>query len=376
MRWVFSIGPAAGAAGSAEESRRLRPGLLELEGRRLLSIIVTNPTDTSIPGQTDLRQAIAEANTDAGNSTITFDATVFATPMEIPLTQGELELSTPGEDVTIQGPAAGVTISGGGQSRVFQVGNVVTATLSGLTLTGGTVGFGKSGGGLYNEGTTYLNDCTISGNSSGGGGGGLDNGGVYNDEKGNLTLTNCTISGNSALSVGGGLDDLENANLTLSGCTISGNSAGGGGGLHDDGTAHLTDCTISGNSANLHAGGLYSQEGALALTGCTVSGNSAYSYSGLDNYATATLTDTIVAGNTSRSGSPSEIGGAGAADVVGTYNLIGPGGPGGISNGTGGNIVLTSLADLGLAPLGSERRANADHGACCPAARPSARAPR
>ncbi len=43
----------------------------------------------------------------------------------------------------------------------------------------------------------------------------------------------------------------------------------------------------------------------------------------------------------------------GLADAVGTYNLIGPGGSGGISNGTGGNIVLTSLADLGLAPLAS-----------------------
>jgi Bacterial Ig-like domain (group 3) len=339
---------------------RLRPGLLELESRQLLAqlppIVVNNPTDTPIAGQIDLRQAIAEANTNGGDSTITFDATVFATPTRIALTQGELELSTAGEDVTVQGPAAGLTISGGGQSRVFQVGDGVTATLSGLTLTDGYVNTGPDGGhlsgsGLYNEGTTTLNDCTISGNSAAEGSA-LQNGGFYNDEVGTLILTDCTISGNSSPLGAGGLNNLDKA--TLTGCTISGNSTGvGGGGLFNDGTATLTDCTISGNSANVRAGGLYSQEGALALTGCTVSGNTAYSYSGLDVYTTTTLTDTIVAGNVTRDGSPSDIGGRGLADAVGTYNLIGPGGSGGISNGTGGNIVLTSLADLGLAPLGS-----------------------
>ena len=34
-------------------------------------------------------------------------------------------------------------------------------------------------------------------------------------------------------------------------------------------------------------------------------------------------------------------------------NLIGTGGSGGLIDGTNGNIVLTSLSNLGLAPLGS-----------------------
>ncbi len=239
---------------------RLRPGLPELESRQLLSqlppIVVNNPTDTPITSQTDLRQAIAEANTDGGDSTITFDATVFAAPTEIALTQGELELSTSGEDVTIQGPAAGLTIGAGGQGRVFQVGTGVTATLSGLTLTGGYVNTGPHGGhlsgsGLYNEGTTTLTDCTISGNSAAEGSA-VQNGGFYNDEVGTLILTDCTISGNSSPLAPGGLNNLAKANLTLTGCTISGNSTGvGGGGLFNDGTATLTDCTISGNSANV-----------------------------------------------------------------------------------------------------------------------------
>ena len=66
----------------------------------------------------------------------------------------------------------------------------------------------------------------------------------------------------------------------------------------------------------------------------------------------ATLTDTIVAANTGTGGAPSDIGGANAAGVVGTYNLIGTGGAGGIAGGTG-DIVLTNLSTLGLAPLGN-----------------------
>ena len=46
----------------------------------------------------------------------------------------------------------------------------------------------------------------------------------------------------------------------------------------------------------------------------------------------------------------SDIGGD--TSVTGTYNLIGTGGSGGLVNGQNGNIVLTSLTDLGLAPLG------------------------
>ena len=139
------------------------------------------------------------------------------------------------------------------------------------------------------------------------------------------TLTDCTLSGNSASS-GGGLENLGTANLILTDCTLSGNSASSdGAGLENDGTATLTDCTISGNSANSDGGGLA-------------------------NYDTATLTDTIVAGNTNPSGA-SDIGGP--TNVSGRDNLVGTGGSGGLVNGVDGNIVLTSLTELGLAPLGN-----------------------
>src|SRR5580658_11270908 len=75
---------------------RMRPTLLELEARTLLStIVVNNPTDTPVAGETDLRQAIVLANTNGGTETITFDKKVFATPQTINLDPdlAQLELS-------------------------------------------------------------------------------------------------------------------------------------------------------------------------------------------------------------------------------------------------------------------------------------------
>ena len=57
-----------------------------------------------------------------------------------------------------------MTISGNNASRVFQVDQGVTASFSGLTITGGSTS--GSGGGLDNFGTATLTDCTISGNSA------------------------------------------------------------------------------------------------------------------------------------------------------------------------------------------------------------------
>ncbi len=120
------------------EGRRARPTLLALEDRRLLSTFtVNNPTDTPVIGEIDLRQAIGLANAAGGASTIDFDGTVFDKPQTITLSGTQLELSTPNEAVTIRGPAGGVTISGGGLSRVFQIDELVTASLSRLTISDG-----------------------------------------------------------------------------------------------------------------------------------------------------------------------------------------------------------------------------------------------
>jgi hypothetical protein len=243
-------------------------------------------------GELDLRGAIDLADIQSGAAAIRFDSTAFATARTITLTAGALVLSETGGPISITGPAAGLTIAGGGNGRVMQVNAGVTATISGLTIAGGSA---TVGGGLYNAGTVTLSDCTISGNTA------VTGGGLYS--LGTAVLDDCTITGDSAAS-GGGL--ANTGVLTLSECTVSGNTAGTGGGI-DEGAAgsHL-----------------------------------------------ATLNDTIVAGNVGSLGAASDIGGAGAGNVGGSYDLIGPGGSGGIAGGSGGNVVLTTLAGLGLAPLG------------------------
>ena len=194
----------------------------------------------------------------------------------------------------------GVIVSGGGKNRVFEVGSGVTASLSGLIITGGAA---PAGAGLYND-------------------------------LGTVTLSECTLSGNSATSTGGGLDN--EGTVMLDDCTISGNSAGtSGGGLDNEDTATLTDCTVSGNSAS--AGGGVSNEGSVTLSDCTLSANSATTGGGLGTFrGTVTLTGTIVAGNTLTAGGASDIGGG---TVSGSDNLIGTGGAGRLSNGVAGNLV-------------------------------------
>ena len=142
----------------------------------------------------------SQAPTPLPGHTITFDPTVFATAQTITLTGLPLELSNPTGTTgttSIIGPAAGLTVSGGGLSRVFQVDANVTASISRLTISGGNTI--APGGGLDNNGTITLTDCTISGNSA------RNGGGVYTGSGGATTLTNCTVSGNTTINKGSGV---------------------------------------------------------------------------------------------------------------------------------------------------------------------------
>ena len=228
--------------------RLMRPTLMALEDRRLLStIVVNNPTDTPVAGQTDLRQAIGQANSNGGVETITFDKTVFKTPQTITLNGTQLELSDTTGTETIKGPKAGVTVNGGGNSRVFLVDPNVTASISGMTITGGNAGSGD-GGGLDNSGTLTVGNSTFTDNSAA-----SDGGGLFND--GTLTVSNSTFTSNAAAeSDGGGI--FNSGTLTVSGSTFTGNSADtNGGGIYNNpiGTATVSGNTFTGNIRRLVA---------------------------------------------------------------------------------------------------------------------------
>jgi hypothetical protein len=235
-----------------------------LEDRTVPSTFtVTNTLDDGSVGS--LRWAVGQANSTPGADTINFDPTQFNTPQIITLTGTQLSL-TDTAATTIIGPAAGVTVSGHNASRVFAINSGASASLSGLTVSGGRTSIG---GGLFNQGT--------------------------------LALTNCTVSGNTATSF-----------------------FPGGGGVFNSGTATLINCTVSGNSAGYVGGGLYNQ-GRLALTNCTVSGNSAGYVGGVYNsyyVGTATLTNTIVAGNSGLDTGPTGF--SGSNNLIGGNPLLAP----------------------------------------------------
>src|SRR5208282_4963762 len=113
-----------------------------LEDRLMLTtLVVNNPTDSVVAAELSLRQAVAQANTDAAagvSDTITFDPSLGG--QTITLTQGQLELSGAGTGtITIDGssPSMPITISGQG-SRLFQIDSGVQALLSNLTLDDGS----------------------------------------------------------------------------------------------------------------------------------------------------------------------------------------------------------------------------------------------
>jgi hypothetical protein len=318
----------ASAAGAPDASFRLT----NTGGFFNLIVNTTSGDRFAGAGLLSLPLAIAFADLDGRPSQISFDPTVFDTPQTITLTGGQLELTDTTGPETIWGPAAGVTVSGGGLSRVFQVDTGVAAIFSGLTITGGNSA-SDNGGGLSNDGWLSLIGCTVSGNSAGGGGGGLSN-------TGTLNLTNCTVSGNSTSANGGGLSNT--GTLGLIGCTVSGNSAGGGGGgVSCFGMVDLINCTVSGNSAGGGGGGGVSNAGTIALTNCTVSGNSAGAGGGgIRNIATLTLNNSIVA-NSATGGDIYNHG-----TITGSQNLI-EDGSGGLADTIIGDPMLGPLADNG-----------------------------
>ena len=97
------------------DRRRLRPDLLVLEDRRLMATFTVNSTaDTltgGLPTSGTLRWAVEEADGASSDSTIDFD--LGAAAQMIALSQGQLELSNTNYSTAIDGPTAGLTVSGG-----------------------------------------------------------------------------------------------------------------------------------------------------------------------------------------------------------------------------------------------------------------------
>ncbi|MFL5796423.1 MAG: choice-of-anchor Q domain-containing protein [Actinomycetota bacterium] len=204
------------------------------------------------------------------------------------------------KNLTLQGDGATV-LDGNHTGSTVTVATGVNATLSDLTVTGGTAAFG---GGIDNTGTVTVQDSTVSGNTANGASGG----GIFNNA-GTVTVQDSTVSGNTATAsfaaAGGGIFT-NTGTVTVQDSTVSGNTTNGnpafGGGIHiNGGTVTVQDSTVSGNTVN---------GGGVAFGG------------GINIGGTASVTATIVSGN-SVSGAGTFGPDCNGSFTSGGYNLIG-----------------------------------------------------
>jgi len=276
-------------------------------------------TNANASGAGSLRQAILDANGNAGRDTINFDISgAIVLTDALPAIVDNLIISGPG--------AEQLEISGAGAYRVFQINSGFAVTITGVTARDGLA---SRGGGIWSAGTLHLDNVRIVNNSApfginGGHGGGLyvwggstvlsgtqvlsntaDNGGGLYVQQGSATLSGTQVAGNTA-SYGGGLCTRSSySSVTLSGTQVTGNMAYSGGGVYVDyGSATLNEVQVFSNTASYRGGGVYVRFSSATLNGTQVAGNTANYGGGLYvEWGSATLNGGGIADNDAASGS-------------------------------------------------------------------------
>jgi hypothetical protein len=230
-------------------------------------LAVTSLTDS---GEGSLREALRGI---ADGGTITFDPSLAG--QTITLTSGQL---TNARSVTIDGSdAPGVILSGGDNSRVFQVAAGTTVRMNDLVIADGVAA--PQGGGVLNDGTLDLDRVVVRDNTQDAAGPAnfeFGGGGIYNTADATLNLTDSTVADNTSVNhPGGGVYGFFGSDITITRSTISGNLAGDvAGGLRSLGDATVVNSTFSGNvSTAWHGGGIFHTDGSLTVTNSTFAEN-------------------------------------------------------------------------------------------------------
>ncbi len=350
-------------------------------GAGAATITVTDTSDTQSFDHSgcDLREAISASNNNAnfgdcngdsaGADTIVLQGgksyqTDNVGPLDDNNTAGDLDITG---TVTITTNGTGVaTIEGNTdripaqRDRVMQVFDTSGGvTLDDIRVTGGAVGNGSGGGGIFTSAPLTLNDSEVTGNSAGvvGGTANFGGGGIRVNDA-NLTLNRSTVADNT-LKASSGLDtargggivffSISDTNLNATNSTISGNVVNSngtadnpsyGGGIlwegFSDGRMNLTNDTISNNSATGGAGNEVG--GGIVIFGLN-NGN-----------VTTTLTNTILAGNHAPGEAdchqvyPTDDWNSGGNNVIGDSAC---GHIGGTNDALGANPLLGTLSNYG-----------------------------
>jgi hypothetical protein len=328
-------------------------------------------------GAGSLRAAIASANANTGDDTITFAANLNND--FIFLDTGTLVITDTTGKTTIDASSLpdGIFIDGFGftQVRVFQIAAGADVEMRNLEITNGAApngadgaggaapspgDDGEDGGGIYNEGTLALYDCRITGNVAGEGGRGGDvsgNGAAFSGAGGNggrgggifstgdqasVSLFDCLVSGNDA----GNGGDAGDGDI---GTPSAGGNGGSGGGIYSDDRSKLrvVRTVISNNDAG--RGGVGGQPGAAVIGGRGGDGGNGGGVGisipvqmddGNGSFFPLLEDSEISQNNTGGGLAGAAIGGAGGDDPGSVADIGGPGG----SGGSGGGIWVESFA--------------------------------
>jgi CSLREA domain-containing protein len=274
-------------------------------------------------GTCTLRAAVQAADAEPGASTIIVPAGryVLTIPPVLPAGRGTVDLPDPNAGdlaitgtLTIKGAGPGKTIIDGNHlDRVFSVWYTGSASLSGMTVTGGDATSGgtnqeiDAGGGILNQGKITLDDMELVGNTADGGGGmfsfpttvpvientlitdnqAFEGGGLRLDGGG--TIINTTVTGNSLYPSLSPTQILKKPIYTVG--PLVPEISGWGGGIDNRGTANLTivNSTITDNHAIKGGGGFSTAQGYAPVSDDVALGQ-------------VTLRNTIIADNTSSAG--------------------------------------------------------------------------
>jgi hypothetical protein len=302
-------------------------------------------------GNCTLRAAVQQANAAPGADTINFSVTgTINLAAALPALSSDLTVSGPGADLlTLKSNTSGV--------YSFTVASGVTASISGLTLSGNPAASfqggsvlvrsggklnmtncamnGNVGASIYNSfGTVNLFNCTISNNRGGG---------IINDG-GSLNLTNSSVSDNSDIGI------VSTGTLNLMNSKVSGNNTNGdfGAGIQSSrGLLNVINSTISNNFNNGGpAGGIENGISSTAVVeNSTVSGNTAGAGAGIYNTGTLRLTNVTVSRNTATTTNRNDSGGG----IVngGTLTLTNCTVTGNVAAGGGGGIFGSNVTNFG-----------------------------